>query len=43
MNARNITHWIRAGLWALAVSGLITAWSTLEPQPDQVRDPDAWA
>jgi hypothetical protein len=43
MNARNITRWIRAGLWALAVSGLITAWSTLEPQPDQVRDPDAWA
>jgi hypothetical protein len=43
MNARNITHWIRAGLWTLAVSGLVTAWSTLKPQPDQVKDPDAWA
>ena len=43
MNAQNISHWIRAGLWALPVSWLVTAWSTLEPQPDQERDPDAWA
>jgi hypothetical protein len=43
MNARNITGWIRAGLWALAVSNLVTAWATLEPQPDQTKDPDAWA
>lgn len=43
MNAQNITHWIRAGLWTLPVYGLITAWATLEPQPDQQRDPDAWA
>ena len=43
MNTRNITRWIHAGLWALAVSGLFTAWSALEPQPDQVKDPDAWA
>ncbi|WP_427134712.1 hypothetical protein [Pseudarthrobacter sp. S9] len=43
MNAQNISRWIRAGLWALPVYGLITAWSTLEPQPDQAKDPDAWA
>ncbi|MGY4542965.1 hypothetical protein ACVWY0_002891 [Arthrobacter sp. UYNi723] len=22
---------------------LVTAWSTLEPQPDQAKDPEAWA
>ena len=43
MNPQNISHWIRAGLWALPVSWLVTAWSTLEPQPDQAKDPDAWA
>ena len=43
MNAQNISRWIRAGLWALAVSWLVTAWSTLEPQPNQEKDPDAWA
>ncbi|MDN4643753.1 hypothetical protein [Arthrobacter sp. PsM3] len=43
MNAENIGRWIRAGLWALPVSALVTAWSTLEPQPDQEKDPDAWA
>ena len=43
MNSQNISHWIRAGLWALAASWLVTAWSTLEPQPDQEKDPDAWA
>ena len=43
MNSQNISRWIRAGLWALPVSWLVTAWSTLEPQPDQEKDPDAWA
>ncbi|MDQ0823169.1 hypothetical protein QFZ79_000911 [Arthrobacter sp. V4I6] len=43
MNSQNISHWILAGLWALPVSGLITAWTTIEPQPDQDRDPVAWA
>ena len=43
MNSKNISRWIRAGLWALPVSALVTAWSTLEPQPDQEKDPDAWA
>ena len=43
MNSKNISRWIRAGLWILAVSWLVTAWATLEPQPDQEKDPDAWA
>lgn len=37
------THWIRAGLFALPVYGLLTAWSSLKPQPDQETDPEAWA
>jgi hypothetical protein len=43
MNTQNIRRWIRAGLWTLPVYGLITAWATLHPQPDQEKDPDAWA
>jgi hypothetical protein len=35
--------WIRAGLWALPVAWLFTAWGGLEPQPDQEKDPGAWA
>lgn len=36
-------NWIRAGLIALPVSGLLTAWSSLTPQPDQTTDPEGWA
>lgn len=43
MNSQNISRWIRAGLWALGASWLVTAWATLEPQPDQEKDPEAWA
>ncbi|MHA7290158.1 hypothetical protein ACX80V_10980 [Arthrobacter sp. MDT3-24] len=39
----SISRWIRAGLWALPVSWLVTSWSTLDPQPDQAKDPEAWA
>jgi hypothetical protein len=35
--------WIRAGLIALPVYGLITAVTTIKPQPDQVTDPEGWA
>ena len=35
--------WIRAGLFALPVYGVLTWYATLEPQPDQVSDPDGWA
>ncbi|MDF9276212.1 hypothetical protein P4U43_00210 [Arthrobacter sp. EH-1B-1] len=37
------TSWIRAGLFTLPVYGLLTAWSSLEPQPDQETNPEAWA
>ena len=37
------TGWIRVGLFALPVYGLLTAYATLEPQPDQASDPDGWA
>jgi hypothetical protein len=43
MGAANISNWIRAGLFALPVYGLLTVWSTLDPQPDQTRDPEGWA
>src|SRR5918998_5275833 len=37
------TNWIRAGLVVLPVYGLLTAWSSLGAQPDQVKEPEAWA
>src|SRR5918998_266298 len=37
------TNWIRAGLLVLPVYGLLTAWSSLGAQPDQVKEPEAWA
>jgi hypothetical protein len=39
----HVMAWIRAGLWALPVYGLLTVWSTLEAQPDQTTAPEAWA
>lgn len=43
MSTQTGTNWIRAGLVALPVYGLLTAWSSLTPQPDQATDPEAWA
>jgi hypothetical protein len=40
---RPAASWIRAGLFALPVYGLLLAYSTLKPQPDQVSDPEGWA
>lgn len=37
------TAWIKAGLVALPVYGLITGYTTRLPQPDQTLDPGAWA
>ena len=42
MSKTNITNWIRTGLLALPVYGLLTFWSTLDPHPDQNKDPEAW-
>lgn len=35
--------WIRVGLFALPAYGLLVAYSTWKPQPDQVSDPQGWA
>jgi hypothetical protein len=35
--------WIRVGLFALPVYGLLVAYATWKPQPDQVSDPEGWA
>jgi hypothetical protein len=43
MSAKNTLNWIRVGLFALPISGLLLAWSSLDPQPDQNKDPVAWA
>jgi hypothetical protein len=45
MSAPNTTttNWIRAGLLALPVYGILTAWSSLGAQPDQAKEPEAWA
>jgi hypothetical protein len=37
------SRWVQVGLFALPVYGLLTAYATLEPQPDQVSDPEGWA
>ena len=36
-------RWIRLGLFALPLYGLLIAYGTLEAQPDQVADPEGWA
>jgi hypothetical protein len=43
MSATNTINWIRAGLLALPVYGVLTFWSTLDPQPDQTKHPEEWA
>jgi hypothetical protein len=37
------TGWIRVGLFALPVYGLLTMWSTIGTQPDAAADPEGWA
>jgi hypothetical protein len=37
------TAWVRTGLVALPLYGLILAFTTRHPQPDQTVDPEAWA
>jgi hypothetical protein len=43
MRTTDIINWIRTGLLTLPLYGLLTFWSTLDPQPDQNKDPEAWA
>jgi hypothetical protein len=43
MRTTDILNWIRTGLLTLPLYGLLTFWSTLDPQPDQSKDPETWA
>jgi len=43
MSAANTANWIRAGLLALPVYGLLTFWTTIDPQPDPTKHYEAWA
>ena len=37
------TAWIKTGLVALPLYGLVLGFTTRKPQPDQVTDPEGWA
>ncbi len=37
------TNWTRVGLFALPISGVLTAWATLTPQPNPSTDFEAWS
>jgi hypothetical protein len=39
----NTANWIRLGLLALPLYGLLTFWTTLDPQPDPSTNYEAWA
>ena len=43
MNRTPAAGWIRVGLFALPLYGLLLVYSTWSPQPDQVTDPERWA
>jgi hypothetical protein len=43
LSATTTLNWIRVGLLALPIYGVLTAWSTLDPQPDSSKHPEAWA
>jgi hypothetical protein len=42
MDTTNTTNWIRAGLLGLPISGALTFWSSLYPQPDPNVHYEAW-
>ena len=42
MSTTNTTNWIRAGLLALPLSGALTFWSSLHPQPNPAEDYEAY-
>jgi hypothetical protein len=42
-SSSNTTNWIRIGLLALPISGLLTMWSTLIPQPNPSTEFEAWS
>ena len=42
-SSSNTTNWIRTGLLALPISGVLTAWATLTPQPNPSTEFEAWS
>jgi hypothetical protein len=42
-SSTNTTNWIRIGLLALPISGLLTAWATITPQPNPSTEFEAWS
>ncbi len=43
MPAANIGGWIRIGVWALPVYGLLTFWATFTHEPDRQNEVEAYA
>ena len=43
MAAQNVGSWIRIGLWALPLYGLLTLWTTFTHQPNLNTDFEAYA
>jgi hypothetical protein len=43
MSAPNITKWIGVGLLGLPLYGVLTFWSSLDPQPDPNTHYEAWS
>jgi hypothetical protein len=43
MSATDRARWIHLGLLALPLYELLTFWSTLDPQPDQIKHTEEWA
>jgi hypothetical protein len=43
MSARNTTRWMGIGLLGLPIYGVLTFWSSLDPQPDPNTHYEAWA
>ncbi len=43
MSAPNTTRWIGIGLLGLPLYGVLTFWSSLDPQPDPGTHLEAWA
>src|SRR5215208_3626142 len=43
MSAANTTKWIGVGLLGLPLYGVLTFWSSLDPQPDPNTDYEAWS
>lgn len=39
----NTINWLRIGLLALPISGALTAWATITPQPNPVTQFEAWS